>query len=76
MSMTTDVKEAESQTSGVFPDLALDDACLEAIESWLETQRVTLWSQFFMIRDAKGRKEAADWLYKVLLQLAEYCQED
>lgn len=74
--MTTDVKEEGTQDVSGFPELTLDDACVETIEQWLETQRSTLWSQFFMIKDANGRKEAADWLYKVLLQLAEYCQED
>jgi hypothetical protein len=74
--MTTDVKEEESQDVSGFPKLDLDEACLEVIERWLETQRVTLWSRFFWIREPKGRKEAATWLYKNLTELAEYCQED
>lgn len=68
--MTTEVEQDPGY------ELVIEEGCLEVIEEWLEQQHVTLWSRFFSVREAKGRKEAAEWLYsKVFVPLAEFCQE-
>lgn len=44
---------------------------VETIVGWLGEKRTTLWSTF-AIDDDKGKKKAAEWLYKELESLVMY----